>query len=91
MPHPRQTSFYSSLTLTGVAALVATLLIAPPASANQEKPAPFPQPKPSPAAQGPARTAAPTDQFIVKFKNPAAPAERIVLHRQPEAAASNIQ
>lgn len=77
MPHPRQTSFYSSLTLAGVAALVATVLIAPPASATQETPAPFPPPKPSPAAQGPARTAVPTDQFIVKFKNPAAPAERV--------------
>jgi serine protease len=77
MPHPRQTSFYSSLTLAGVAALVATVLIAPPASATQETPAPFPAPKPSPAAQGPARTAVPTDQFIVKFKNPAAPAERV--------------
>ena len=77
MPHPRQTSFYSSLTLTGVAALVATVLIAPPASATQETPAPFPPPKPSPAAQGPARTPVPTDQFIVKFKNAAAPAERV--------------
>ena len=77
MPHPRQTSFYSSLTLAGVAALVATVLIAPPASATQETPAPFPAPKPSPAAQDPGRTAVPTDQFIVKFKNPAAPAERV--------------
>jgi serine protease len=77
MPHQRQTSFYSSLTLSGVAVLVATVLIAPPASATQNAPAPFPAPKPSPAAQGPARTAIPTDQFIVKFKNPAVPAERV--------------
>ncbi|WP_457973950.1 S8 family serine peptidase [Arthrobacter sp. D1-17] len=73
MPHPRNTLFHSSLALTGITVLVAaTVLIAPPASATQDVPAPFPTPKPSPAAKGPARTAVPTDQFIVKFKNPTA-------------------
>lgn len=75
MSHPRQSFFRASLTLTGVAALVAAVLIAPPASAAPDEPAPFPAaPKVAPAALNPARSAVPTDQIIVKYKDGAAPA-----------------
>src|SRR5688500_15236054 len=75
MSHPRQSLFRASLTLTGVAALVAAVLIAPPASAAPDEPAPFPAaPKVAPAALNPARSAVPTDQIIVKYKDGAAPA-----------------
>ncbi|MBT2519621.1 S8 family serine peptidase [Arthrobacter sp. ISL-28] len=79
MPHTRRASFHSSLTLAGVAALVAAVLIPSPVSAADDPPAPLPA---VPPAASIARTTpgapAPTDQFIVKFKNPAAavPAER---------------
>ena len=79
MPHQRHSFFRGSLTLTGVAALVAAVLIAPPALAAPDEPAPFPAaPKAAPAALTPARSAVPTDQFIVKYKNgaAAAPADR---------------
>lgn len=79
MPHPRRASFHSSLTLAGVAALVAAVLIPSPASAADDPAAPLPA---VPPAASIARTTpeapAPTDQFIVTFKDKAAtvPAER---------------
>ncbi|KRE47545.1 hypothetical protein ASG92_09890 [Arthrobacter sp. Soil736] len=63
----------SFLTSAGVAALVAGALIAPPASAADDPAVP-----PAAPRRASSTAPAPTDQFIVKFKDPAAgvPAER---------------
>jgi serine protease len=76
MPHPRRASFHSSLTLAGVAALVAAVLIPSPVSAAEDPPAPFPTAPDASIARTTSRAPVPTDQFIVKFKTPAAAADR---------------
>ena len=67
MSQTRRTYLSSFLTSAGVAALVAGALIAPPASAADDPAVP-------PAVPRRASSSAPvtTDQFIVKFKDPAA-------------------
>jgi serine protease len=78
MFHRRRSYFFSLLTSVGVAALAAGALIAPPASAD-DAPAPLPPVPPAASIARPSSgAAAPTNQFIVKFKDGAAtvPAER---------------
>lgn len=78
MPHPRRASFHSSLTLAGVAALVAAVLIPSPASAADDPAAPLPAEPPAASIARTTSAPATTDQFIVTFKDQAAavPAER---------------
>ncbi|MBT2552787.1 S8 family serine peptidase [Arthrobacter sp. ISL-5] len=73
MSQTRRTYLSSLLTSAGVAALVAGALIAPPASAADDPAVP-----PAAPRRASSTAPAPTDQFIVKFKDPAAraPAER---------------
>ncbi|MDQ1059881.1 serine protease [Arthrobacter globiformis] len=67
-----RTRFFSALvTSAGIAALVATALVAPAASANDAPITPTPAHSFPSVPRRPSMATPPTDQFIVKFKDPA--------------------
>jgi serine protease len=67
----RRARLHAVLTSAGAAALVAGALIAPPASANDDQTTPTPAQSFQSVPRRPSVATPPTDQFIVKFKDPA--------------------